>query len=588
MAITILSHSLSGNVAPIASVYNQINYIVDSTRKGRESFNYIADVYAGGNTTSQGTFICRLNSFPNLTNYYGQFDVHRPLESQLSSNPDLFSIEDIGYGLTNGIKNFRVKFGESFSTKNIWTSVAQGPLIFPGAYYLKLNFAQPHNLSVGDGVVIVKDDATVDQAYNQTTRVLSANSAYQVTLESVFGTGGTSQTGYVYEGAGFTSTTNTNGYLTLLCRNPHNFQTGDTVVISKFVTSINPEYDGSWTVNSVSSSTVFSVTAPYGTYTLNESGAVYKKGNIVLTGLTNSSNYTFIKNSVDDYDQIKSFGRARELSGFTLVNQTSQFLTNCPSVKIRQGEYHTMAFLYSGLFSAATADRFFYTFLDKSGNTYTNEYAMPGLFTGISSFDWMEFVLPTGLKNIDAMLYSEILTGDMPIVPNWDDYVAYTIFAYKTSTGIRSKVYQFEIDNSCTKYETYRFMWKNRLGAFDYFTFTKRSDTSLTIEKDIYERKLGSYNGLNYGYNIGDRGKIINNVRLTEKVSVFSDWVTEDEAAWLYELFASPEVYVLDGTNMIPIIITSNEYVIGKKVNQKMINYKVDFEYAFDKFSQRG
>ena len=593
MAITILSHSLKGSQPLVASVFNPINYIVNSDLRGRDNFSYVADIYYSG-TTVGGTdslFAGRLFSFPNLQNYYGQFDVHRVLENYVSSDPGNFSVGDMAYQ-SNSTKRFVVKFGESFSTKNAFTSYAQGPEIFPGAYYLKVNFANPHNLVAGDGVYLVKDDVTVDaQLHNMTTRVLSANSTTQVTLEAVFGTGGTAQTGYVYEGTSFSSTTSTNGFLTLQCKTPHNFVTGDTVVIAKYVTILNPAYDGAWTVKSVSSSTIFTVNAPFGTVEVNESGTVYKKGNKVLTGLTVSTGFTFMRNSVDDYGDFRTFGRAKDFSQYTLQTSTSKFLTNAPKFRVREGDWATMSFLHGSLMSSTTANMFIYTFLDKSGNTYTNTFDMPSFYTGSTNPDIVDLTLPVGPQNIDRMLYNEILTGDLSAI-TWSNMSRYSVIAFKKFTlSAMSQTYLFEVDTDCTKYDVYRLMFRNRLGGFDYFNFTKRNDTSYTIDKSVYERQLGRYSQTDYGYTVGDRGKIVNNVNITEKVTAYSDWITEEEAAWLYELFASPEVYIISGdsdTDMIPIIITSNEYVVGKKANQKLINYKIDFEYAYEKFSQRG
>ena len=127
MAITILSHSLKGSQPLVASVFNPINYIVNSDLRGRDNFSYVADIYYSG-TTVGGTdslWAGRLFSFPNLQNYYGQFDVHRVLENYVSSDPGNFSVEDMAHQ-SNSTKRFVVKFGESFSTKNAFSSFAQG------------------------------------------------------------------------------------------------------------------------------------------------------------------------------------------------------------------------------------------------------------------------------------------------------------------------------------------------------------------------------------------------------------------------------------------------------------------------------
>lgn len=592
MAITIKSSSLTGKYIPITSVYNPINYIVDSDKRGRDSFNYIADIYYDGDLSSGRKFAARLNTFPNLTNFYGQFDVHRTLENFVSSDP-FFNTTDIAV-TSNSTKRFVVEFGETFSSQNRFTSFAQGPLIFPGAYYLKVNFENPHNLAVGDGVYVVKDDVTVDgYLTNLTTRVFSANTAYQVTLEAVFGTGGTAQTGVVFEGKSFLGTFNSGGYLGLMCINPHNMSVGDSIIIAAYNTNLNPSYDGQWNVTALSGTNVLVTNVPYGTYYINEAGTIYIKGNVVLTGLTSSmpSGYTFIHNSVDDYDQKKSFGASRELSGFTLTSSSSRYLTNCPVPKVRPTDYHTVNYLCNYYLSAGTtpADKIVFFFEAISGGSETADFNIPGLYTASTNLNYTNFILPVGPRNIDSLFEQSIITSSMTGV-NWTTISRYGFFAiyYPGSFAFRSQFYIFDVDNDCSKYETYRFMWLNRLGAFDYFNFRKRSDNKYTVEKSSYETMLGSYDGVNYGYNIGDAGKVVNNVKITENVTVYSDWVNEATSEWLFELISSPEVYVLDGENKYPVIITTNEYIPGKRANEKLFNLKLEFDYAFEKIAQRG
>jgi len=591
MAITIKSSSLTGKYIPITSVYNPINYIVDSDKRGRDSFNYIADIYYGGDLSSGRVFAARLNTFPNLTNFYGQFDVHRTLENFISSDP-YFNATNITYA-SNSTKRFVVEFGETFSSKNEFTSFAQGSLIFPGAYYLKVNFLNPHNLQVGDGVYMVKDDPSVDGFLtNVSTKVLSANTAYQVTLEAIFGTGGTAQTGFVYEGKSFSATFNTQGYLGLMCTKPHKMSVNDSVIIAKYNTNINPSYDGQWNVTALSGANILVTNVPYGTYSASESGTVYIKGNIVLTGLTSSqpSGYTFINNSVDDYDQKKSFGASRELSGYTLTGPTSKFLTNCPRPKVMSGDYHTVNYLCNYYLSAGTtpADKIVFSFEYITGGTDTADFLIPSTFTASTNLNYTNFILPVGPKNIDSLFDQSILISSLTGV-NWTTVISYYLFAYNSvGSAIKSEQYRFDVDNDCSKYETYRFMWLNRLGAFDYFNFRKRSDNKYTVEKSSYETMLGSYNGDNYGYNIGDAGRVVNNVKITENVTVYSDWVNEATSEWLFELISSPEVYVLDGENKYPVVITTNEYIPGKRANEKLFNLKLEFDYAFEKIAQRG
>ena len=84
-------------------------------------------------------------------------------------------------------------------------------------------------------------------------------------------------------------------------------------------------------------------------------------------------------------------------------------------------------------------------------------------------------------------------------------------------------------------------------------------------------------------------------------MSLNSDWFRSDEeAAWIEQLFISPEVYILNGFDatdtapadfgkyMIPVTVTSKSYDKFTEANDKVAQYNIDIEYAIDKRIQRG
>ena len=66
------------------------------------------------------------------------------------------------------------------------------------------------------------------------------------------------------------------------------------------------------------------------------------------------------------------------------------------------------------------------------------------------------------------------------------------------------------------------------------------------------------------------------------KLVINSDYLNEDEAVWLEELFTSVNVQILeDGGIVKPVIITDKSYTKKTSVNDKIkIQYTVNLEYA--------
>ena len=105
MAITILATPKA-----FAPVYNKMEYLIESTNVAQPNFAYLVDIYINGS----GTKTVRLRIPVRPSDLKGKVDVHRVLESALTS--------DVGnplgtagtYNATNSSLTYIVKFGEEY------------------------------------------------------------------------------------------------------------------------------------------------------------------------------------------------------------------------------------------------------------------------------------------------------------------------------------------------------------------------------------------------------------------------------------------------------------------------------------------
>ena len=105
MAITILA-----NPKDFAPVYNKMEYLISSTNFAQTNFAYLVDIYINGS----GTKTVRLRIPVRPSDNYGKVDIHRVLESALTS--------DVGnplgiagtYEAPNSSLTYIVKFGEEY------------------------------------------------------------------------------------------------------------------------------------------------------------------------------------------------------------------------------------------------------------------------------------------------------------------------------------------------------------------------------------------------------------------------------------------------------------------------------------------
>jgi hypothetical protein len=191
--------------------------------------------------------------------------------------------------------------------------------------------------------------------------------------------------------------------------------------------------------------------------------------------------------------------------------------------------------------------------------------------------------MPIGPANITAY-------GDVDLAAQ--DWTYYTINfrPQKAANSINTSASwdQFTIyktTGNCD-YNGVRFAWINDYGVWDYYTFGLQNDKTTAMDRGIYKQNFVNYstttNAVNY--NISRRGNNAYYTNIDEIYTANSDWLTQEEADWLEQLFYSPNVYIQEGSNMIPVIINSSDFV--SKTNprtQKNFQYAITYTLANSK-----
>ena len=67
-----------------------------------------------------------------------------------------------------------------------------------------------------------------------------------------------------------------------------------------------------------------------------------------------------------------------------------------------------------------------------------------------------------------------------------------------------------------------------------------------------------------------------------ERISINSGFIDESFNEIIKELMLSEQVWVDNGSSVLPINLNSKSLTFKKSVNDKLINYTMDFSYAFD------
>lgn len=137
--------------------------------------------------------------------------------------------------------------------------------------------------------------------------------------------------------------------------------------------------------------------------------------------------------------------------------------------------------------------------------------------------------------------------------------------------------FTYQIIDEC-RYTPTNVVFENRYGAFENVTMFKKRKESL-----IVQRKQFKNNYIEGGtYDISKHQIKDYNVYGNEKITLNSGYLTEDENELFKELMLSENVYFYENSSFVPVNVTSTNFDYKTRTNDKVINYTMEFNYAFN------
>ena len=146
-----------------------------------------------------------------------------------------------------------------------------------------------------------------------------------------------------------------------------------------------------------------------------------------------------------------------------------------------------------------------------------------------------------------------------------------------------SEIFQFNIIDDCDNpYDTNQFLFKNRFGTWDYYSFRKKKVEQIDIERERYKKFDINYGSVNPTKEPWSRGLTDYSTQIREIHTYNSGFINEPDMYYLEELYTSNDVYmILDNGVPFPINIISTDFEKKTKGRGKEItNLTIQFEFA--------
>lgn len=125
-------------------------------------------------------------------------------------------------------------------------------------------------------------------------------------------------------------------------------------------------------------------------------------------------------------------------------------------------------------------------------------------------------------------------------------------------------------------------IWLNKFGSYDNYRFTYNSRISAKIESKSFSKRQGEWNAANNTYSVNNNtfGKIDYLKTITKQLELSSDWLTENQQAYVVNLYESPLVYINEGTEVENVVITNSAYQLKQSEHDELFNEIVNIEFT--------
>jgi hypothetical protein len=148
------------------------------------------------------------------------------------------------------------------------------------------------------------------------------------------------------------------------------------------------------------------------------------------------------------------------------------------------------------------------------------------------------------------------------------------------------KVITLKKVNEC-KFTPLNIIFYNKYGALQNMWFFKKSTTNINITSETFRNNIIDFDNSGgsptYSLSKHQEKKFIANGK--ESITINTGFYPEDHNEIVRQMMLAEQVWVYDGTNTLPINLKSNSLQFKKSVNDKLISYTVQFDYAFDKIN---
>ena len=194
-----------------------------------------------------------------------------------------------------------------------------------------------------------------------------------------------------------------------------------------------------------------------------------------------------------------------------------------------------------------------------------------------------------GVNNDWEIFVPENKSGYLPYILNGN--VAYQSYSgTATSVTIGVGVTCTINRTPCSKYDPQRITFINKYGQFQDLWFLLKKTLTTETTKETYQGINLTSSGSSTTYDTTKPTKVLYNKESKQRITLNSGYYPEGYNAVFEQLLESEQVWILflnsvGQTQYLPVNVVTSSFVEKTKLNDKLIDYTIEFAEAYDKIN---
>jgi hypothetical protein len=156
---------------------------------------------------------------------------------------------------------------------------------------------------------------------------------------------------------------------------------------------------------------------------------------------------------------------------------------------------------------------------------------------------------------------------------------------YTNNTETKTKVLKVKTFD-CSKYEPIRVTFVNKYGALQDLYFTRRSNESINITSQDFKASVFDFTSFSYDQTAHQQRTL--NLVGKESVTLNTDYIDESCNEHIKQLMLSEQIWMTrltDEEKIVPLKLKSNSLELKTRVNDRLVQYTMQFDVAADKIN---